>query len=141
MTGAAGHLFMLIFRFPLEELHDLHDGDDAEGQRQGHQVLVPLHAGEVEGGGDEGHLAHQGGGQQAADSGKGHHPVAGAELQDAAPLGPHVETVENFCHGHGDEGHGGAVRAEAARRISHTPDSMKWPMKKAAMVSAEITRP
>ena len=25
--------------------------------------------------------------------------------------------------------------------ISHIPDSMKWPMKKAAMVRAEITRP
>lgn len=54
----------------LDELDELDDGDDADGEAQGDEVLAELHAGEVESVGNEGHLADEGRGDQAAESGQ-----------------------------------------------------------------------
>ena len=48
----------------LEELHQLHDGDDQNGQRQRDTVLRPAHGGEAEGVGQHGDLQHGGGQHQ-----------------------------------------------------------------------------
>lgn len=113
MLILSGFLFR---RETLEEFHDLHDRDDKEAEADGHDILIELHAGEVERCGDERHLAHERREEQRRHGRGEQRPVARAHREDAAALRAHVQAVEDLCHGHGEERHRCAVGAQAVRR-------------------------
>ena len=78
----------------LNQLDDLHNGDDADRKRKRDQILMQADAGKAECIGEEGDLADNSGGNQAAER----RPVEGlvhiVHPEQAAALRAHVEAVE-----------------------------------------------
>ena len=64
---------------------------------------------------------------QGAQHGRPQDLVVAPEGEHTAPLGAHIEAVENLAHAHGQEGHGHAV-GETPGAFQNIPTSMQWPM-------------
>ena len=106
-------LFCILLLFftgsaALEELDQLHDGNDANAQRKREQELPEADAGEAEGIAQEGDEHHRHRADQTDRTGQKQQPVAGFDLQQALALGTHIEAVECFGKAHGEKCHGGA---------------------------------
>ena len=111
----------LLCRETLEEFHDLHDRDNEETHADSDDILIKFHTGEIERRGDERHLAHERRQKQCRERRDEQRPVARAHREETAALRAHVQAVENFRHGHGEERHGRAVGAQAVcRDLPHT---------------------
>ena len=103
---------MHLFPQPaLEEFHNLHDRDDQDCQPKGRCVFVEVNRGELKRGRQERYLDHSGGQYQGYDHCSEQEMIVRGHFEQGAAAASHVQGVEDFNHGQGEEGHGGSIRA------------------------------
>ena len=108
----------LLCRETLEEFHDLHDRDNEETHADSDDILIKFHTGEIERRSDERHLAHE---------------RRQKQREPIVKILPRCERMFRLWKISAMDMVRNAIVVPSGLRpfagISHTPDSMKWPMK------------
>ena len=96
---------------PCDQLDKLHDGDDGKGKAQRGKILGQTDVLKAEGFGKERNIDYGSGQNQRQDGGAPEVLVLVTHGENGAVARTQVEGMEDFAHGHRQEGHGHAVRA------------------------------
>ena len=98
---------LFLFDLSLNELNQLHDGNDQDRKTHGNAVLHQIEVCKLEGLAEEVDLNDRGRQEQGECACTPEPLVLTLHGEDRAAQGSHVEGVEDLAHGEREEGHGG----------------------------------